>query len=139
MPEDRQQLYWIDAADQPADDRRQEAARARGGKPDEWETSAFRSRLCHNRLITRDFTVQWRIPSVLRLAFCVGSIPPRCGVYVHPGLYRLVAPQENEYGKNQERQPRFERLSKGVGVNLRSRTARNSGDAATCRNHPNGA
>src|SRR2546430_13674538 len=123
----------MDAADQPAEDRCQEASGSGGGEPDEGELCAFRSWLGDDWLVARDLVVNRSGPAAVELGFPVRAVndvssgipgrPVRRCVYVHPVFHRFVAPEKNENGKNQERQPRFESLSKSVGVNLRSGTA----------------
>src|SRR4029077_1388481 len=95
-----------------AHDRRQKAARAGSREPDERKLGAFRSWLGHHWLVARNFAVQRRIPSSIWFSF--GGQPGRCRVHVHVVFYRLVAPQKNKHGKNQERDPRFENLAGGV-------------------------
>ena len=93
--------------------------------------------------IARDLVVDRCIPAAGELGFSIRAVndvssgipgrPVRRCVNVHPVLYWFIAPEKHENRKNQERQPRFERLSKRVGVDFRSGTAGNAGNALPCR------
>src|SRR5262249_17892583 len=102
------------SADQSANDRREEAARSGGREPNEGKLGAFRRGLRNDRLVAGDHAVQWRIPTSVGLSFC--SYPGRSGVDIHPIFHRLIAPQKNKEGKDQEWNPSPEDLAPGVAM-----------------------